>query len=396
MKRTIALFTITSLAFVTTSASAATFKASESVKISDDLSDDLYSAGSDVTLQSEVDGDVVLVGSEVFMSGDVEEDLTLAGGKVVVSGTTKDDVKIAAGEARFAGFAGDDLFVAAGEVYIEDSAIIEGDLRIAGGDIFINGTVKGDLYVRAGKVILNGTVEGNADVSTSNFTINGNVEGESTVVSDEITLGEQAEFDSPVTYWKEGGALQIPTRLEDVEFIYDESIEPFRAEEYEREESVAAKISKLFISLLFGSTIILVFALLTKTFFTDSAKKLKKSFWLSTLYGFLYFIATPIAALLLMITFVGIPFSLLFFFAYAFSIYFAKPITAMVFAKYLEAKYKKKWSFWPYVGVSILCLLGLKIIGMAPVVGWLVVASLIFAAYGAVIQAKGEKWQKIR
>ena len=120
-----------------------------------------------------------------------------------------------------------------------------------------------------------------------------------------------------------------------------------------------------------------------------------KTPWKCLLYGFLYFVLLPVIAIVFLITIIGFPIALLLFAMYGFVIFFAKPLTALVLARWTELYYKKKWGKVTIFFVSIGLYVLLKLIGLVPVVGWIIVLLLILLAFGALLETKIEKWKKI-
>jgi len=128
----------------------------------------------------------------------------------------------------------------------------------------------------------------------------------------------------------------------------------------------------------------------------DAAKFLSKKTWTSFLYGFLFFAATPVAALLFLISIIGIPVALFISTMYSFAIVFAKPVTAIVLTRTLELRRGYKWGKPMIMLVSVLFYVALKIVALIPIVGWMVCLVTILFAYGAVVATKWSKIQKVR
>jgi len=399
MKRSPLLITLLALVLVATPVSGAMIRGGEQLTIDDAITDDLYIGGGQVTVAQPVTGDLVGAGGEVHIEGNIKEDVTLAGGRIYLDSTMDDDVRIAGGEVRITGTVKDDLFVAGGRVELEESAVVNGDVRIAGGEVFIDGSIAGDLDVRGGRLVLRGDIAGNVDAAADQIESYATIQGTSRLVAEKIVLGSEASFAKDVTYWQREDTLNFkPAMRGDAKATFDPSL----ARKEWNVEKLAPKVvfwgfvGSVLSSLLFAGFFIMVLALLTKTMFADAAKQLRAAFWQSALYGFLYFIVTPIVVLILLVSVVGIPVSLFSGVLYGFSIYFAKPLTAMVIAQWIEVRHKRKWGYWPFVGMSILMFLGLKLLGCVPLVGWVICLLLVCAAFGALMVTKWQRFQKAR
>ncbi|MDD3896761.1 MAG: polymer-forming cytoskeletal protein [Candidatus Peribacteraceae bacterium] len=397
MKRTIPFAVLLLCASIAAPVSGAMIKGGEILSIDQSIDDDLYVAGGQLDILKDVGGDLIAAGGEITIRGNVEEDLTVAGGRVYLQGKVGDDLRAAGGEVRISGTVTDDVFVAGGRVEITEGSIINGDLRIAGGDVYINGTVRGDIDVRGGRVILRGVVSGNLDASADFIAIHARISGTSKLVAEELGIGSTAHFLDDVEYWQQEGQLDFAPYLEGAGASYNPKLA--RSTVVQREEAVRKFLSMAFLthlvfSVLFAAFFIAVIAFFTKSTFTDAAKRLKKHPGKSMLTGFLYFVATPIAILLLLLSIIGIPISLFSGVLYGFSIYFSKPITAMVAARYVEIKKGKKNGMWRFIALSILFYLLLKLISYIPILGWIIVILCVFAAYGSVILMKWEKFHR--
>ena len=398
MKRSLPIISLFILTVVAAPASGAMIKGGEILSIDNPVGDDLYIAGGQIYVTENIDGDLIAAGGELIIQGDVAEDLTLAGGRITVSGDIDDDARIAGGEVRVTGTIGDDLFVTGGRVELGEDAVVKGDMRVAGGEVFIDGVIEGDLDIRAGRVVLRGTIKGNIDVEGGDITIFATVEGTSRIVADKISLGSSASFRDNVEYWQKDGEVDFTPALDGAGAVFNPKLarSDFDAKKLAPKFLAVGFIASIVMSVLFAAFFILIAAFLTKGMFLDAAKKMKVSFLGSTLSGFLYFMVTPIVIILLMITIVGIPISIFSGVFYGFTIYFAKPVTAMVLAKLMELHHKKKRGKWGFIGFSILFYILLKILGFVPIIGWIVCFVIVCSAYGALITTKWEKFKKLR
>ena len=127
------------------------------------LSDDYYAAGGEVTINAEVDGDVLTAGGNLSVDSRIGGDLSAAGGSVSIRGNVADDLRVAGGQIDIDATIGDDLLAAGGDIRINSATTVNGDTRIAAGDITVLGTLNGDLSVMAGNLTLGGRVLGDVE-----------------------------------------------------------------------------------------------------------------------------------------------------------------------------------------------------------------------------------------
>ena len=386
---------------LTAPAYAATFRGGENLVINEAVSDDVYAGGGTITATSAIDGDAVLAGGEVILREPVEEDVIIAAGRIEINGSVGDDARLAGGDIRLNGSVADDAFLFAGTVHTAEGSTIGGDLGVTGGDLYLRGIVDGNATVKAGRVTFDGTVNGTLHVEADEIVLNGTLNGLATLSANRIVVGETAVLNGDVRYWSVN-ETDFSAATVNGELMVDESLKRDVVSEKQVAGVLAAGFVASFVySVLFTLILILIVGAVTRTMLAESALELREKFWMSMLYGFLYFVLTPIICGLLFMTIIGIPFALILAAIYAFTLFCAKAITAMVFARWIQLSKDKKLlkkggAYWAFVGWSLLIFVGLKLLGMIPLLGWVASIVLIWAAFGAVMMVKWRKFQIIR
>ena len=130
------------------------------------IEDDVYLAGETVTIDGTVKGDAVVAGRSITINGTVEEDLIAAGQAVALNGTVGDDVRMA-GEVlllKESARVADDLIAAGFSLESKAGSIVAGNLKFAGAQALLAGTVEQNLDGAMGAMELRGTVDGNMKV----------------------------------------------------------------------------------------------------------------------------------------------------------------------------------------------------------------------------------------
>ncbi|MDD5751333.1 MAG: polymer-forming cytoskeletal protein [Candidatus Peribacteraceae bacterium] len=387
------------LSLMTLPALAATLQAGENLTVSGAIRDNAYLAGGNVTLDQPVNGDLLVAGGTVTVNAAVKQDILMGGGNLYIENTVGGDLRVAGGQIRIRSAVNGDLVVVGGTIDIRDGTVVQGDLIVAGGDVRIAGTVNGTIYARGGTVTFSGIAKGKADLRAGETTVNGTVDGPAVLVGKKISLGSQARLMRGVRYWLPKTESPLAGPQIQGEIVFDPSLTNARMEQVEKAGTagfLAALAGISIVLVLSAALIILLLLLLTKTYFPDSARALLKHPWMSLLYGFLYFAATPIAALLFLITVIGAPVGLLLLMIYLFAFIFAKPLTALVLAELIAVRYKKSWGKLTLLLLAVICYLALKIVGFIPVIGWIAVTATVFCAFGALITTKWAKFAKVR
>ncbi|MDD5623104.1 MAG: polymer-forming cytoskeletal protein [Candidatus Peribacteraceae bacterium] len=388
----------TLLSLLALPALAATLQGEENLTITSPIRDNAYLAGSNVTIDEPVSGDLLVAGGEVTVNAGVKQDILAGAGNLYIENDVGGDLRIAGGQVRVHSTVHGDLVVVGGTIDIREGTVVEGDLLVAGGDIRIAGTVNGTTYARGGNVLFSGITKGKTDLRAGEVTVNGSVDGPAVLAGKKIALGPQAKLMSGVRYWLPK-AQPLSGKQIQGEIMYDPSLTNANLEsvsEAGKTGFVAAVAGISIIVVLSAALTILLLLLLSKTFFPDAARSLLRHPWSNLLYGFLYFAATPVAALLFLISIIGAPIGLLIIMTYAFTIVFAKPLTAVLLAQAIALYYKKSWGKPVLFCIALALYLVLKIVSFVPLVGWLLCAAAVLFAFGALITTKWARFAKIR
>ncbi len=147
-------------------------------------------------------GPIVRTGDSVSVDADqmLESDFYGFGSSVTISGTAKQDAYIAGGTVTVNAPVEGDLTVVGGVVQVHASAPIKDDVRVVGGEVLIAGTVEGDVVVMGGKLTILSTANVKGDV----MFVGGEALIEGDVLGSVIGTAEQVRINSHV-----GGAVSV-------------------------------------------------------------------------------------------------------------------------------------------------------------------------------------------
>lgn len=398
--KNLGIFSLVTVALLASlSAIAATMQAGHTVLESLPVEDDVYLAGGKVVVEGEIGGDAVVAGGRLLLNAPVDKDVLMAGGSLLINGPVGGDIRAAGGDVTISQSVAEDLIVAGGNVTISRGATIGGDLLVAGGEVIIEGQVKGSADIAGGEIIFNGMIEGDARLrAVEKLSINGRVAGHTVFAAPQVTLGPTARFGGGVDYWREEG----PIDFSGVEVIGTATFNPelqLGGKELARhlcgDGGIAFFGVWLIFSILSGALVILVLVLLAPNFFSKATEPLQESFWKNVGIGFLYFASTPAVALLLMLSVIGLPLGLFVLFGYFFSIIFAVPLTAIVLTKWLERRKLAEWGRAAFFFASLGLFVALEVLSVVPLLGWLIVAVLACAAFGALMVTEWQVYRQV-
>lgn len=350
-------------------AEAAVFRAGGDYQLrsGETVAENLYSAGRTAVIEGTVNGDLLLLGGNLTVSGPVSKDAAILGGNVTISGSIGDDLRVAGGSVVVSGPIHGDLVVAGGSVHVTSNARIGGDLLAAGGRVTIDGAVSGRVEALGGSVVLNGNV-------TKDVFVQG---------AKSLALGEHADLGGNLTYRGTQELTRAPGAV------------VHGAVDFQKLTSRGAGRP---IWLFWGSAFLGVWwvlkliigtvsALLLFFFFRRQVSEIVlhagQNFGRSLLTGFLVLVATPVAAVLLLASLIGSIFGIIIGFAYITWLILAGiggGILLGAFAIRLISRAREHPLDWK---VILLGMVLLAVLGLVPVLGWILVFLLFLAVLGA-------------
>jgi hypothetical protein len=376
------------------SSQAALFLGDELSLVDRPAQQDVYAVGEQVAVREKVTGDVVTAAGIVNIEAEVTQDITALGGTISLQNKVGDDVRLGGETVTVRGNVGGDLFAAGATIHIGKDVTIEGGAFLAGGIIVIDGTIKGDLRVSGGQIMVNGSVGGTTWLNAEKINISGTLTGESTLQAFDLAMTDTARFESNVRYWTETGPTDFGARLvNNAQASYDDALSLTRPGD--ASSFLKLSLGWLIFSLLSAALVLLLFVLFdNKLVFETTARTLSRSFWKSFLVGLVFIIVTPIAAVVLMITVIGIPVGLFLLVMYFFSMYAASIIAALTLAKWVDLRKKEAWGKPMLFLVALGFLVVLRALFLVPILGMLVGLATVPATFGALLIAKFGRQQK--
>ncbi len=239
------------------------------------IDDDYYAADGRIELDAAVAGDVVVAGGELRIGHRIDGDLVAAGGRIEVDGEVVDDLRLAGGEIRLAVRAGDDLAASGGRIELSNDSRIGGNAWLSGGELAIGGVIDGDLEAYAGKIRISAQVRGDVDL-----------DADSIEWLPGASVGGSLRYRSPESLPESVGA-NVTGALE-----------------HDNTARYADRGFGLFFSLALLATGI-VFYLLFPHYTVAATQRIGNDPWSCLGLGFVFTVATPLLAVLLMLILLG-------------------------------------------------------------------------------------------
>jgi hypothetical protein len=322
----------------------------------------VYTAGNEVRILGDVKGDLFAAGGDISVDGTVEQDLTLAGGTISLQNQIGGDARIAGGTITINNQVTGDLLVAGGKVILSEKSKVSGDVIVAGGQVSLEGPVAGKVWIGGGQVYINSEIAGEVKIKNS----------------EQVIFGPKAKIASKVTVL----AAKDPI-LEDGASVPDLSFTLAKpATGQNRGLMAGLAVTALALAFLGYVVVGLLLAWLAPRKAGHFVTAMKTGFWVNLGVGLAAMILMPILSILLMITGVGVYAGLILLFAYAL-LWAIAWLMALIFAGSLSSMLVKRTKTmevtWQTAILGAVVYLVLRLI---PVVGWIVMAGLMLAAFG--------------
>ena len=336
-----------------------------SVKQDEKIVNDVYMGGGSVSSAGKVEGDLIAGGGNVIVSGDVTGDLIAGGGNVTILSNIGDDVRIAGGTLIVKSKIAGDLMMGGGQINVSGEGV-GGDVAIGGGDVQIDAPIAGKLYIAGGNVYINAPVGGDVKIE-----------------ADKVTLGSKAVITGNFTYKAKKELIQETGAVVNGLVTFDQKMDKKAG------KAVFAAIFSAFIIWKFFALLAcaLVVGILLRRYSMETVSIAINRPFYELGRGLLVVIAMPIISVLLLITFVGIPFGILGLIGFVAMMMFAW-ITAPIILGSFVYKYFSKGELEVTWKTILLGVFLVTILGFIPFIGWLVCTLLTLLSLGANVALK--------
>lgn len=325
------------------------FSAGESVNIATPVAADLMAAGGTVFVDARVGGDVLAVGGDVRIRGEVDGGVFAAGGQLRLNGPVKRSARIAGGQ-----------------VEIGPKGEIGGNVSVAGGQVRIEGPVFGYVQAASGDVVLDGPVGGDVWASGGR-----------------LALGPNARIAGKLHYASNGELQQDPAA------VVKGGIErlDFRAGEAHPQKAVrpARVIGWIWTVGLMLLAVVLVAVAPSLT--ARASEVLRQRPWFALLIGFIALVCVPVAALILLVTVIGLPLGLAVLLAYPILLLVGYELTAIGASDWVMKRLaagRAQSTLWR-AAAAALAVLVIALLARVPFIGTLVAFLALLFGLGALM-----------
>jgi hypothetical protein len=291
-----------------------------------------------------------LFGGNVDITQPVEGPVHAAGGNVTVSAPVNGSVWVAGGTVRFA-----------------SDAAISGDASVAGGSITIDGSIKGNLRAAGGDVRINGPVAGDASIAAGTLELGpgARIEGKLNFRGRELHRDPAAQVVGGVEQHQPRAHWRMHERTPTERFLH----------------------GWIWVAGLMVLAALIAAALPDAS--NRMAQELRERPWITPLLGIVALTTIPIAAVLLMITIIGIPLGVLAIIGYIALLLVGYTWLAVVVGAMLLERVKPETAArtaWR-VGAAVLAMLALAVLVRVPLIGGFIKLTALVVGVGMIATA---------
>lgn len=253
-----------------------------------------------VQIDGKIHGDAFLAGGVVVVNGAIEGDLFVLGGKVTINGTVGNSIRIVGGDVTINGAVGRNTLLVCGNCLVTNGASISGSLLAGAGNLELSaGRIGKGFRFFGNRLYLNSEIANEAFVvSQQQFVLgpNASVSGDLKYTgSSQAVLSKGATVSGSITYERNNPEEDFP-RFFGAKTLFDlrDTLAP------------VINFGFLVIALLIGFLLMGIFP----RWFEKSVLAIERKPAASFGAGLIALITVPVVAILLAITIVGIPVSL--------------------------------------------------------------------------------------
>ena len=360
-------------------------RAGDTIAVADgeEVDEDLYLAGRTVTCNGDIGADVFAAGQTITVGGDIANGITGAGQTIVINGDVGHGARLAGNTIDVTGRVGRDVLVAGATVTIAAGAEIVDDLYLAANQAVVDGEIGGNLKGGCEHLFIGGTVAGDVQIEVA-----------------QLTIQPGARIDGNLTYTAQDEA-EIPagTVMGDVQFTQRtrneaegaarglEALAPFLFF-----AGLTWKIITFLMALITGIVLILVWpGAMAATSDAIRTRTGPVAGW-----GAIGLFVTPIAAIVVCLTVVGLPLGLITLVLWGILLYLSQLPVALVIGHLILSHSRPLEGTGLMIGSLALGLLILELIKAIPFIGFLVSIAIALFGIGAYVVVEWRMMKMLR
>ena len=313
------------------------FFSGNNIRIDGDINATTILTGGNVEVNGTIDGDLFVAGQVVTINGTVNGSIFIAPQNITINGIVENSMYLAGSTIRVNSKTSGSVFLAGESIYLEEAAVIGKDIYAGGSTVYLDGIVSGDFFSSSDSVSITGTISGDLNYRSQK----------------EAAISNNSQIAGEIN-WKK--------------------IQPKPAER----------------TMYIPIWVRLVFSVLSSLVVWFFIRSIRPDFWMNMAErimldplkalgtGAVVVLLTPIISLLLLITMIGAPLSMILFSLYSMSLYISKIILSLFIGQWIRTKFN--WHHVQLFWLFLLSLITLSVVSIIPIVGW--VFSFTIVSFG--------------
>ena len=324
------------------------------------VDDDLYVAANTVVIDGTVNGDLWAFANTITVNGEVKGSIVAAGQTVNINGNVGHAARLAGEVLNINGDISGDLIVFSSKVDVASKAKIGGDFLFGAGVVSIGGLVEGDVKGGGGDVTVANGVGGDIELEVDNLTLasTADIGGNLTYTSEnEADIQSGAQIGGETTH-------NVPEAKEPAPF-----------------SDMGGKVVGFLMTLVTGLIIILIAPRRS----ASAADSIRNRPWASLGWGAVILFATPLAAIMVCFTVIGVPVGLIALVLYAIAIYISQIFVGLFIGRRIIGRFREADSKAIMVGALAAGLVIITLLKLIPYLDFWIGLAVVLFGLGAVL-----------
>jgi cytoskeletal protein CcmA (bactofilin family) len=335
---------------------------------------DLYAVGGDIVINGTVNGDIWAAGRTITINGTVNGAITIAGQTVIVNGPVARSARLAGQSLVINNNIKTDLVAAGATIDVGNKARIGSDLLFGCGTVNIAGQVDGNIKGGASEITISNGIGGNIKIEVETLTIasTADIQGSLDYTSEnEANIQSGAKIGGKVTH-------QIPEAKKRAE----------AAGFWIAAASIASAIMWKILSFVMALVVGIIIIFTARRRIVSLADSIKSNPLSSLGWGALILFVTPIAAIIVCCTVIGLPVGIISLVLYGIAIYLSQIPVALCIGRLIIGRFREVESRGIMVGTLTTGLAILAILGWIPIIGFLVGLATAIFGLGSLVSSQ--------
>lgn len=371
MKKAIIIFGL-AIMLMPLTVSAYAIKKGDSVYVpkEETIAGNLYAVGANITVEGKVTGDVICAGQSISISGQVAGDVICAGQSININGQIGGNLRLAGNSINFSGQTARNAMLFGATIVTAASSTIGWDLLALGNTFELRGDIGRDLYGSLGKANIAGQIGKNINLNfgaknnyTNPLVISGtaNVKGDvkytalkDAVIENGTVIKGKVTHNLPIIIAKKSNFINIGWWWGKLIAVFSTLVIGLVLISFWREPII--KITDLMLN------------------------KTRASFG----WGILVLLLTPIIAIILLITIIGIPLSLILVMLWLIALYLSKILVGILVGRSLLNHFWAKQKDSLILGM-VIGIVAVHLIFALPFIGWIMALLAMLWGLGGIM-----------